>query len=222
MRKFIITAVLCLLAVSALAQSADQLWSDLMAGNELFVKGQVVYGSLRSARSMWATAQDPPVAILSCADSRVPAEIIFQRTVGELFVVRVAGNVEDTFNIASLEYAASKGWTKLVVVMGHSDCGAVAASLTAPPKPPPYLPTPALYELIMRIRKSFPAGTPNPNLRDGTIDNLCYTAWQLRANALISKADIKTAYYDVATGLVEEVNCPKTTAAATPSDHSSR
>jgi carbonic anhydrase len=219
MRKFVVAMFVLLISSSAFAQSSNQLWSDLMAGNELFVKGQVVYGSLRSARSMWATAQNPPVAILSCADSRVPAEIIFQRTVGELFVVRVAGNVEDTFNIASLEYAASKGWTKLVVVMGHSECGAVSSSLTAPPAPPPYKPTAALYELIMRIRKSFTA--PEPDLRARTIDNVCYTAWQLKANALIGKADIKTAYYDVATGVVEEVSCPKMMAAATPSDHPS-
>src|SRR6185369_4395671 len=117
MRKFIIAAFLVSLSVSAFAQTPDELWQDLMAGNQLFVEGQVVYGSLRSARAMWAKGQNPPLSILSCAYSRVPAEIVFQRTVGELFVVRTAGNIEDEFNVASLESAVSKGWTKMIVVM---------------------------------------------------------------------------------------------------------
>src|ERR1051325_8623649 len=144
MRKFIVAAFVASLSVSAFPQTADELWADLMKGNELFVEGQVVYGSLRSARATWATKQNPPVSILSCADSRVPAEILFQRTVGELFVVRTAGNIEDEFNVASLEYAVAKGWTKLIVVMGHSECGAVDASLAEPKKDEP---TPSLWPI---------------------------------------------------------------------------
>ncbi len=217
MRKLIaVPFVVLLLSVSALAESSaqpspeqltpEQLWSELKAGNELFVKGQVVYGSLRSARSMWATAQNPPVSILSCADSRVPAEIVFQRTVGELFVVRVAGNVEDEFGIASLEYAIKNRWTRQIVVMGHSDCGAVKASLS---KPEPGKPTPSLYALILRIRQSFSSG--EEDLRTRTIENVCYTAARLKRNATIGETPIKTAFYDLATGVVEEVRCPAMT-----------
>jgi len=203
MRKFIVAAFVALLSVPASAQTADELWADLMAGNQLFVEGQVVYGSLRSTRAMWAKGQNPPVAILSCADSRVPVELVFQRTVGELFVVRTAGNVEDEFNVASLEYAVSKGWTKLLVVMGHSECGAVDASL-APPKPGQ--PTPSLYDLILRIRSSF-VGADN-TLRPRTIENICYTAMQLRNwSPTLKDVPIKTAYYDVATGVVTAVPC---------------
>lgn len=216
MRKLIVVTFILFLSVSALAQTPDQLWSELTAGNELFVKGQVVYGSLRSARSTWATSQAPPVSIVSCSDSRVPAEIVFQRTLGELFVVRVAGNVDGTFETASLEYAVSKGWTKMIIVMGHSDCGAVSASLT---QPEPGKPTPSLYALIMRIRKSFT--TPAPNLRTATIDNICYTAQQLKLNPMLGRVPIKTAYYDVATGVVEEVLGCRTMAEATPPGHSS-
>lgn len=203
MRNFIAAAFFALLCVPALAQTPDELWSDLMRGNELFVEGQVVYGSLRSARATWAKKQNPPVSILSCADSRVPAELVFQRTVGELFVVRTAGNVEDEFNVASLEYAVSKGWTKLIVVMGHSECGAVDASLEEPKKDEP---TPSLYDLIRRIRSSF-AGTDN-SLRARTLENVCYTAMQLRRfSPTLQNAPIKTAYYDVATGVVTAVPC---------------
>jgi carbonic anhydrase len=207
MRKFIVGAILALFSVSAFAQTADELWNDLMAGNQLFIEGQVVYGSLRSARAMWATGQNPPVSILSCADSRVPAEIVFQRTVGELFVVRTAGNVEDEFNVASLEYAAGvEKWTKLIVVMGHSECGAIKAALNTWK---PGEPTPSLYSLIVRLRYAFtPPIDPKDNLRARTIENICYTAMQLRHwSPTLKDVPIKTAYYDVATGVVTGVPC---------------
>jgi carbonic anhydrase len=177
-----------------------------MAGNQLFVKGgQVVYDSLRETRREGTSSQTPPVSILSCSDSRVPPEVVFQKTLGELFVVRVAGNIDDTFGIASLEYAAStpREWTKLIVVMGHSDCGAVKASLEPPRRPPPFLPTPSLYALIIRIRQSF--DVEKPDLRAGTIMNVNYTAQQLAKNDTLKSVPIIRAYYDIATGKVERL-----------------
>lgn len=175
-----------------------------MDGNKLFVQGQVVYGNLPSLRTLWANGQNPPVSIVSCADSRVPAEIVFGRTVGELFVVRVAGNVEDAFNIASLEYAVKNQWTKLIVVMGHSKCGAVEAAI-ANPQPPP---TPALGLLITRIRSSFKTDKPEvkPELKRATIDNVCYTASQLRTwSKTLRNVPMKMAYYDIESGVVTEI-----------------
>jgi carbonic anhydrase len=198
MRKFIIAAFIALLSVSAFAQTPDQYWTELMAGNQVFVKGgQIVYDSMRERRSGMANGQLPPVSILSCSDSRVPPEVVFQKTLGELFVVRAAGNVEDTFGVASLEYAASKGWTKLLVVMGHTDCGAVIASL------------PSLYELILRIRKSFMKF--DEDLPARTADNVCYTAMQLRKwSPTLRDVAIKTAIYDVRSGVVTELSCGPT------------
>ena len=195
MRKLIVAVVLLLSVATVHAQTTDSLWSDLLAGNGRFVEGHLDYCALQHLRS--ATAG----AILSCADSRVPAELVFDRSIGELFVVRVAGNVDDTFGVASLEYAADiQGWTKLIVVMGHSECGAVAASLK---EPAPGKPTPALYELIMRIRKSFKT-TPR-DLREATIMNINYTAEQLARNPAFKGIPIVKAYYDVATGKVERI-----------------
>jgi len=171
-----------------------------MAGNARFVEGHLDYCALRQLRNATAGGQSPQTSILSCADSRVPAELIFDRSIGELFVVRVAGNVDDTFGMASLEYAVKNGWTKIIVVMGHSDCGAVKASLTAPK---PNEPTPALYELIMRIRKSFK--TPPADLREATIMNINYTAEQLATDSHLKGVTIVKAYYDVATGKVERL-----------------
>lgn len=171
-----------------------------MAGNARFVAGSLDYCGLRQLRNATAGGQSPQTSILSCADSRVPAELIFDRSIGELFVVRVAGNVEDTFNIASLEYAVKNGWTKMIVVMGHSDCGAVKASLEAPQLDKP---TPALYQLILRIRKSFKI-EPH-DLRQATIMNINYTAEMLSLNPTLKGVPIVKAYYDVASGKVERI-----------------
>ena len=132
MRKIVFAVAILLSALSLSAQTTDLLWSDLMAGNARFVDGRLEYCALNHLRNATAGGQSPPTSILSCADSRVPAELVFDRSVGELFVVRVAGNVENTFNLASLEYAVANGWTKLIVVMGHSDCGAVKAAMKEP------------------------------------------------------------------------------------------
>ncbi len=200
MRKIIIGAAILLFGIVGHAEAQDKLWSDLTAGNTRFVAGSLPYNALHQLRNATAGGQSPPTSILSCADSRVPAEVVFDRSIGELFVVRVAGNVDDTFGTASLEYAVLNGWTKLIVVMGHSNCGAVQASLDTPK---PGQPTPALYELILRIRKSFKT-TPG-DLRDATIMNINYTANQLAANPRLRGVPIVKAYYDVATGKVERI-----------------
>ena len=203
MRKLIfIAAFVCALAVQA--QNSDALWRDLMAGNARFVEGNLQYCALHQLRNATAGGQSPPTAILSCADSRVPPELIFDRSVGELFVVRVAGNVDERFGVASLQYSVSKGWTKLIVVMGHSECGAVKESLKTPEEGKP---TPELYDLIERIRDSFPPKTPDPrdDLRQATIDNINYTAARLAKNDVLRKVPIVKAYYDVATGKVERI-----------------
>lgn len=171
-----------------------------MHGNKLFVEGQVVYGNLPSMRSLWANGQNPPVSIVSCSDSRVPAEIVFGRTIGEMFVVRVAGNVEDAYNIASLEYAVKNQWTKLIVVMGHSKCGAVEAAVENKPAI-----TPALGLLVNRIRKSFRSENES-SVKQATIDNVCYTANQLRTwSKDLRNVPIKLAYYDIESGVVTEI-----------------
>lgn len=174
-----------------------------MAGNARFVEGSLTYCSLRPLRNATAGGQSPPASILACADSRVPAELVFDRTIGELFVVRVAGNVDETFGIASLEFAALNGWTKMIVVMGHSECGAVKAALKATKTDQS---TPALEALIKRIQESF---TTRPrDLRHATIMNVNYTAARLARNPQLKGIPIVRAYYDVGTGKVERITDP--------------
>src|SRR5436189_6451223 len=83
----------------------------------------------RSRRAELAVAQEPFAIILGCSDSRVPAELVFDQGFGDLFVIRVAGNIVAPSQIGSLEFAAARFGTRLVVVMGHSQCGAVVATL---------------------------------------------------------------------------------------------
>lgn len=110
--------------------TADQALAALKAGNERFV-ADMRDGKLQdSARREALTGSQSPYAIvLSCADSRVVPEFTFDTGIGELFVLRVAGNVANTSTIASIEYAVANLGVKLIVVLGHQSCGAVSAAL---------------------------------------------------------------------------------------------
>lgn len=103
----------------------------LREGNRRYVNNLISLNSLshREKRPDLVDAQKPFAIILSCSDSRVPSEIVFDQGLGDLFVVRVAGNIVAPSIIGSIEFAASSFGTGLVVVMGHSHCGAVAAAL---------------------------------------------------------------------------------------------
>lgn len=132
--------VLCLIAAigvyatGATAQqavpSADAVLRELTAGNQHHVAKRYEHPHQTSARQReLASGQSPHAAILSCADSRVAPEIIFDQGLGDLFDVRVAGNVAGDAEIASLEYAAEHLNVPLVVVVGHQRCGAVSAAV---------------------------------------------------------------------------------------------
>lgn len=110
--------------------TAAEAYTRLEQGNERFLSGEIkAVGRDSARRKMLARSQAPFAAILCCADSRVVPEIAFDTGLGELFVVRVAGNVANTCSIASVEYAVANLGTKLVVVMAHGNCLAVAAAL---------------------------------------------------------------------------------------------
>lgn len=83
----------------------------------------------RTRRRELATAQEPFAIILGCSDSRVPAELVFDQGLGDLFVIRVAGNIVAPSQVGSVEFAAARFSTRLVVVLGHSNCGAILATL---------------------------------------------------------------------------------------------
>jgi carbonic anhydrase len=109
--------------------SPDEALTMLKSGNARYVTGKPQYPRQNKARRVLTAAkgQTPFATILSCSDSRVPVEVIFDQGVGDLFVVRVAGNVAGEDEVASMEYAGEHLHTPLLVVLGHSKCGAVTA-----------------------------------------------------------------------------------------------
>jgi len=111
--------------------SASESLERLQEGNRRFVAGTRSGESLASAerRTQLTGGQEPFAIILGCSDSRVPAEIVFDQGLGDLFVIRVAGNVVAASQIGSVEFAAERFATPLVVVLGHSQCGVVLATL---------------------------------------------------------------------------------------------
>ena len=109
---------------------AQEALRRLKEGNRRFVEGITAHTEPHVHRRQGLVAGQAPMAvILGCADSRVPAEIVFDQGLGDLFVIRVAGNVVAPSLVGSVEYATNVTGTRLVVVLGHSDCGAVQASI---------------------------------------------------------------------------------------------
>jgi carbonic anhydrase len=125
----------------------------LREGNERFVaeRRSTIIGQAR--RDELANGQQPFAVILGCSDSRVPVEIVFDQGLGDLFVIRVAGNVVAPSQVGSVEFAAEKFGTRLVVVLGHSTCGAVMTTLEELRRPTEGQ-SPNLRSIVHRIRPS--------------------------------------------------------------------
>ncbi len=117
--------------------SADEALKRLMDGNGRYVESKMTacQQTTKEMRETLSKGQNPYAVILSCSDSRVPPEIIFDKTFGEIFVVRVAGNIPDPVVLGSLEYAVEHIGSPLIMVLGHERCGAVIASVDADGKP---------------------------------------------------------------------------------------
>ncbi|WP_299189601.1 carbonic anhydrase [uncultured Psychrobacter sp.] len=125
----------------------------LKQGNARYVDSLTNTDPCTQRRPELISDQDPLAIILGCSDARVPVEIVFDQGLGDLFVIRVAGNVVAPSQIGSIEFAAEKFGTKLVVVLGHSNCGAVTACVEALINPEQNY-TPNLQSIVDRIRPS--------------------------------------------------------------------
>ena len=222
-RSVLVLIILSCFALPSVAQSTvplpwpkplnpDAYWETLKAGNAIYMVGTLDYTGLAAQREATVGGQHPPVTVFSCSDSRVPAELVFGRAIGDLFVVRVAGNVASSFDIASIEYAIDHEWTRLIVVMGHEDCGAVKAALERDDPG-----TPSLVSLVQRIRESFitlqAAWTGPDRVERGVKANARSSAAYLLAHSeVIRKAVMEhrvgliVAYYNLRSGKVDEVS----------------
>lgn len=132
---------------------AQEALERLRAGNRRFVaedrSRETVTG--KSRRDELASGQEPFAIILGCSDSRVPAEIVFDQGLGDLFVIRVAGNIVAASLVGSVEFAAARFETRLVVVLGHTQCGAIQATLEVLQGPTP-VQSRNLRSIVDRIR----------------------------------------------------------------------
>jgi carbonic anhydrase len=129
-RIFVATSAWVLLVGSAPAKAVPDALTALVEGNKRFTTGQVTHPNQSAARRHGvAAAQKPFAIIVGCADSRVPPELVFDQGLGEVFVVRAAGEVVDDVGLGSIEFAVAKLGARLVVVLGHERCGAVEAAL---------------------------------------------------------------------------------------------
>jgi carbonic anhydrase len=127
--------------------SPETIWADLMAGNKRFVTGKTAARDVVHERAETVKTQHPYVTVLCCSDSRVSPELIFDQNIGDLFVVRTAGNVADPIAIASLEYAVDHLSSRMLVVLGHENCGAVSTALSGEAQP-----SDNLTALVKKIR----------------------------------------------------------------------
>jgi len=130
--------------------SPDKLWEDLIKGNKRFMDGKHTTVNYASMRESLVKGQKPKVIVLGCADSRVPPEFVFDKNLGELFVIREAGNIADEVSLGSIEYAVEHLHAQMIVVLGHESCGAVAAAVSGKK-----MPTKNLTEIVDMITPAF-------------------------------------------------------------------
>lgn len=125
----------------------DQIWAKLQIGNRRFVQGRPMHHNLVDARGELAKGQHPWVIVLGCSDSRVSPELVFDQGLGDMFVVRTAGNIADPVALGSMEYAIEHLHASAIVVLGHEKCGAVTAATTGE-----RMPTANLEAVVSRIQ----------------------------------------------------------------------
>lgn len=141
-KSLIIAASIALVGAVAFASGGPGMTADvalklMMDGNKRYVENQMQAQKLSdpARRQSLTRSQKPYAIVLSCSDSRVPPEIIFDKGLGEIFVIRVAGNIPDPLVLGSIEYAAEHLGSPLIMVLGHERCGAVTATVESKGKP---------------------------------------------------------------------------------------
>ena len=183
----------------------DEVLNRLKEGNERFIADNKE-GKLqdKSRRAELTKGQAPYAIVLSCADSRVVPELAFDSGLGELFTVRVAGNVANSSSIASMEYAVAHLGSEVIVVMGHESCGAVGAALSGGDNG--Y----NLNHLLSHIAPAIAASGKDAPVNDVVKKNAQLTAEEIKTRSTIireaaesGKVKIVSAYYNLSSGKVD-------------------
>jgi len=185
--------------------NAKEVITRLKEGNSRFVSDQLQYNLQDGGRrNELSGGQNPWAIVLSCADSRVVPELAFDTGLGELFVVRVAGNVANTSSLASIEYAVAHLGSPVIVVLGHESCGAVTAAVTGGDNG--Y----NLNHLLAHINPAIAASGDNAEVNSVVKKNAELTVEDMKTRSSIvsgavesGKLEIVPAYYNLSTGKVE-------------------
>lgn len=195
-----------------LVRTPEEALRMLKTGNARFFGGEARRPELSAAeRRAQILGQSPFAVVLGCSDSRVPTEIVFDQSLGSLFITRVAGNIVDTPTVGSIEYAVGHLNTRLVVVMGHEGCGAVKAALL--PAADRARETPAIQALLNQIVPSV-ANLPTirdekAKMREAVIANVRLQVAELKQEPAIQAAlaanriGVVGAYYEITSGAVD-------------------
>jgi len=180
---------------------ANEALKKLQEGNARFVAGKPSHKDFAAQRASVLSGQHPYAVVLYCSDSRVPVEHIFDAGIGEIFGVRDAGNIVDAFALGSIEYAAEHLHTPLLVVLGHSRCGAVTAACASGSAPG------NIDCIVKEIQPAVQAGGKDPE--KSVQENLKCVLAKLRAKSGIlshlekeGKLKIVGATYSLETGIV--------------------
>lgn len=208
---FIFTA--CLTSGQVLAQqtSPDDALTRLKQGNERFVQGKSIrpHQDLNRIKEV-ATSQHPFATVVGCSDSRVPNEIIFDQGVGDLFIVRTAGQVSTYASWGSIEFAEELLGTKLIVVLGHTQCGAVSAAVKLP-EVPGHIVTliNAIKPAVEKAREQHPTDLLDAAIRENVrlqVEQLKALEPVLAKRVREGSVKIVGALYHLDTGVVEFLN----------------
>ena len=182
----------------------DEALSRLKAGNERFAKSKVSTGKpVAARRAETAKDQHPFAIVVGCADSRTAPEIIFDKNIGDLFVIRAAGNLVDDYGLGRIEYAVDHLGTRLIVVLGHERCGAVTAALAGGSAPG------HINSLVRDIQPAVVASKTKEGdaLTNAIHENDAEVAAKIRKQAELgefaSQVRIIEGYYNLDTGKVE-------------------
>jgi carbonic anhydrase len=202
---------------SASSVTADKALEMLMEGNKHFVAGNLKHlehMSASKARHELAKGQHPYAIIVSCSDSRVPPEILFDKGLGEIFVIRVAGNVVAPHELGSIEYAAEHLGSSLVMVLGHERCGAVTAAVDAhgPAEGNIGSIVGCITPAVERARKKNPAAAHADLVESAVSENVKLVAKDIQGQSAVmkkmvaeGKVRIVGAKYDLDDGLVQMI-----------------
>jgi carbonic anhydrase len=195
------------------ALTPEQVFEQLKAGNQRFVDGQLTMRDYNAQAAATAAGQYPKAAVLGCVDSRVPPEIIFDQGIGDLFVGRVAGNFENEDLLGSLEFATAVAGTPLIVVLGHTSCGAIKGAVAGVELGNLTAMLDNFDEVLAQVREIQALGTTDPEeaavIQAAIEENVRRTMNDILERStviseLVQSGDLAVVggVYDLATGLV--------------------